>query len=175
MALLKNPTAQQTLTIRIDTREQDPFTFESVVHNVLQFTTVKGTLRTGDYADNSRVMLPPADQAVIERKSLADLYGTFGRGRDRFIRECKRLSAYGFAALVVEATYAEIADPNWHLKHPTQMSPRAVIKSMLGIAMDYGILVVDCPGRKFAEQATYYMLERWARTHEGTSQEGSPV
>jgi ERCC4-type nuclease len=41
-----------------------------------------------------------ADQIAVERKSLADLFGTLGQGRERFERELVRLSAHQYAAVV---------------------------------------------------------------------------
>lgn len=155
----------QALTIRVDTREQDPFTFASVNMPVLPFTVVRGTLRTGDYADDARVDLPPAEQAVVERKSLADLYGTMSRGRERFERECERLAEFGHAALVIEATWAEILNPNAFLPHATQMNPKSVAAGLIAYSQRYGVHIWDCPGRRFAEQVTHRILERWARDH----------
>ena len=156
---------QHTLTIRIDTREQDPFTFASVSLPVLQFRTVRGMLPTGDYADDDRIVLPPADQCVIERKSLADLYGTMGRGRDRFERECERMAEYGYAAIIIEASWHEIADPNTHLRHPTRMRPKTVILGLMAFSRRYGVHILPCPGRRFAEQLTHRIIEGWARDH----------
>lgn len=162
-----------TLTIRIDTREQDPFTFESVRMPILPFRTIRGTLPTGDYADNDRLTLSPEDQAVVERKSLADLYNTMGKGRDRFTRECVRMAEYGYAAIVIEASWEQIMAPNsiGMLRHPTKMLPKTVVLGLLALAQRYRIHVIPCPGRKFAEQLTHRILERWARDHQHDHQQ----
>lgn len=160
------PRTAQTLTIRIDTREQDPFTFESVRMPYYPFRVTRGTLPTGDYADDGRIAMPPGAQAVVERKSLADLYGTMTRGRDRFERECTRMAEYGYAAIVIEATWEQIMRPNDYLRHGTRMVPRAVVAGLIAFAQRYGVHVIPCPGRRFAEQLTHRIIERWARDHE---------
>lgn len=158
-------TAPRTFTIRIDTREQNPFTFASVNMPVLPFSTVRATLKTGDYDLAEFAERPVAERVVVERKSLADLYGTLSRGRERFEREILRMAEYGYAAIVIEATYTEIATPNWHLPHATLMTSKSVIASLLAWSQRHGIHVFDCPGRRFAEQLTHRILERWARDH----------
>lgn len=77
----------------IDTREQRPLCLPN---------SERANLRTGDYSirvgDRDY-----RDQIAIERKSLSDLLGVIGCGRDRFERECTRLSMIEYAAMVVES------------------------------------------------------------------------
>lgn len=157
--------AAQTLTIRIDTREQDPFTFASVTMPILPLKLIRGTLPTGDYADDGRHCLPPAEQAVVERKSLADLYGSLGHGRERFEREFVRLAEYGYAALVIESDWSQIMRPNDYLRHLTRLKPKTVVNTLLAWGERYGVHVWPCPGRRFAEQLTHRIIERWSRDH----------
>lgn len=166
---------KQTLTIRVDTREQDPFTFDCVAKPVLPFTVVRGTLKTGDYADDGRCSLPPAEQCIVERKSLPDLYSTMARGRGRFERECQRLAEFGYAAIVIEADWHGILRPNEHLQHATKMSPKSVVAGLLAFGQRYGLHVFPCPGRRFAEQLTHRLLERWARDHLQEIDHGTPA
>lgn len=103
---------------------------------------------------------------VIERKTLSDLYGTVTRGRDRFEKELRRMSLYGFAAIVVEAEWTMIANPNSHLAHPTETDPKSVIGSLLAWNQRFGVHVYCLPNRAAAERVTYRILERWYRDQE---------
>ena len=84
-------------TVVVDTREQVPFDFRSIPARetdgggcVAVRTVVKG-LATGDYSIEGW-----ENRVVVERKSLTDLYGTLGRGRERFEREFDRLAEMGY-------------------------------------------------------------------------------
>lgn len=145
------------MTIAIDTREQRPYTFEIVRNPVVEFDTERKTLSTGDYATG---------RAVIERKSLADLYGTVTHGRERFIRELQRMSEFEFAAIVIEAEWSAILKPNDHLQKPTQATPKSVMASLLAWTQRFGVHVFTCPGRDVAEIFTFRLLERWHRDHD---------
>jgi ERCC4-type nuclease len=159
-------TKTKPFTIIVDTREQLPFDFASVKSPAVPFSVVRQMLETGDYSVEAPLTATKADMIVIERKSLADLYGSVGVDRDRFEREFKRLSEYGYAALVIEATWEQIADPNKYLKHLTLMQPKAVVATLVAWSQRYGVHVFTCPGRVFAEKLTYRLLERWARDHQ---------
>lgn len=93
----------------IDTREQKPFGFDGLRCDVadgggpLTVPTVRGTLKSGDYS-----LLGYETAVAVERKSLDDLYGTLGQGRERFERELVRLSSYRFAAVVIEGDWRAI-------------------------------------------------------------------
>jgi len=159
-------TASQTMTIKVDTREQLPYDFASVKSPQIPFTVVRDTLGTADYTTEAPLTAPKADQIVIERKSLQDLYSTLGQARDRFEQEFQRMSEYGYAALVVEATWEQIAEPNRHLKHPSLLVPKTVVATLVAWSQRYGVHVFTCPGRVFAEKLTYRLLERWFRDHQ---------
>lgn len=155
-----------TMTILCDTREQLPYDFASVRSPVAVFSLTRSTLETGDYSIEAPLCATKADQIVVERKSLQDLYTTLGQDRARFEREFKRMAEYGYAALVVEATWEQIAEPNKYLKHQTLLHPKAVVATLLAWSQRYRVHVVTCPGRVFAEKITYRLLERWARDHQ---------
>ena len=100
-------------TIAIDTREQRPYEFPGAV--VM-------TLPTGDYS-----IVGLEHRVAIERKSKADAYGSLGQGRARFRRECERLAALDYAAIVVEDTVPGFLRRPAHSK----MNPRSAIGSLL--------------------------------------------
>ncbi len=156
--------------ILIDQREKLPYTFAAVRAPVLPYTAETCHLPTGDYATGlTGADLGPGPcyygHAVVERKSLSDLYGTLGQHRVRFEREFQRLSHFGYAALVIEADWATIANPNAVLDHPTELNPKSVIATLLAWSQRYGVHLFPCPNRNFAEQLTYRLLERWVRDH----------
>jgi len=91
------------MRIIIDTREQRPWGFDC--------ETRRATLATGDYSIDGLAHL-----VAVERKSLTDLVGCIGNGRDRFKAELQRLRAYRFRAIIIESTLADIeggASPPW--------------------------------------------------------------
>lgn len=98
-----------TVPVVIDTREQRGFSFDGLRCDVadgggpLTVPTVRGTLKSGDYS-----LKGYETRVACERKSIEDLYGTLGKGRERFERELVRLSTYSFAAVVVEADWRAV-------------------------------------------------------------------
>ncbi len=147
-------------TIILDSREQLPYTFGSL--GLVVPIVVRGLL-SGDYSIDGL-----DSQVAIERKSLEDLYGSCTHGRDRFEREIGCLNEYFFSAVVIEATWPEIADPA--ATDPTWRS-RAVPESILGTITSWSIryprvhwwavgLRQDC------EQQVYRALSHYWRIRE---------
>ncbi len=136
-------------TIIIDTREQKPFEFPDGV------PTIVSGLRAGDYS-----IVGFQEQVSIERKSLADLYQTCGKGHERFERELDKLSHYRYSAVVIEATWFEIA------RRPpmrSRMKPKAVIASLQAWELRYGVHIHAQGPRPLAARLTYLMLHRFWR------------
>lgn len=158
------------IPVVIDTREQRPFTFEGMKCDAadgggpLTVPTVRGTLKSGDYS------LRGYETAVaVERKSLEDLYGTLGQGRERFERELVRLSSHRFAAVVIEATWPEVcADPPPH----TSLPPKTVFRSIVAWSVRYPAIHWFPAGpRRLAEVTTFRLIERFLKeelAREGT-------
>jgi len=94
----------ENVTVIIDNREQLPFTLAPM-------KTVRGTIQTGDYG-----ILGLENRIAVERKSLDDLCGVVGVGRERFEREIQRLLAYEVHAIVVEASWIDIEAGMWRSK-----------------------------------------------------------
>lgn len=147
-------------TLLIDTREQKPFFLDK--ENSLQFPQLKiewGTLKTGDYSikdmsDPERCLY----SVCVERKSLADLFNSTGNGRDRFERECQRMSKFDYAEIVIEH------DLRACFKAPPPLSamvPKSVYRTIIAWSQRYGIHCTWCPNRLFAEKHTYLVLLRF--------------
>lgn len=106
----------ERLTAIIDTREQIPL-------DLSPLPTVRGTLRTGDYSIQHL-----EDFISLERKSLPDLLGCMGSGRERFEAELQRMLGYDVRAVLVEATWADLLAGEWR----SQIKPASVVGSVLG-------------------------------------------
>lgn len=169
------------LVIHVASNEQLPYTFENV-RGTLPHTIVTSTLKTGDYVarryfpDTPPVEHMPATTeacATVERKTLADLYGTASWDRERFKRELERMTHYGWRAIVIEAEWHQVFAPNHYLTHATKMLPKAMLASLLAWSQRYGVHIIPCPGRAAAELMTFRLLERWIRDTPTTApQEG---
>jgi DNA excision repair protein ERCC-4 len=144
----------------IDQQEKLPYSFAHIKADASQgegFVAVRtevGHLKTGDYS-----LAGYEHRVACERKSMQDLFGTIGQGRERFERELVRLNGMQFACVVVEAEWSEIfADPPRH----SQLSPRTVWRSYLAWEQRYvNVKWKFLPGREFAEVATFRTLERF--------------
>jgi len=99
------------MVIIVDNREQTPWIFppEQIVK--------AGTLQTGDYSIEGLT-----DLICVERKSVQDLVGCIGKGRERFERELHRMRGYRFACVIVEGSLRKLSGGNWRGKiTPTQL------------------------------------------------------
>lgn len=70
------------------------------------------------------------DVAALERKSLSDLLGVIGQGRERFEKEVDRLLAYPVRGIFVEANWQDIESGNYR----SEIKPAAAIGSLIGWA-----------------------------------------
>lgn len=148
--------------ILVDSREQTPFAFAGLQADARDgggplVVTLRGaTLESGDYS-----LAGFTDRVAIERKGLADLFGTIGQGRERFERELARLDRLDFAAVVVEAEWSDVlTNPPRH----TQLSPKTVFRSVLAWQQRWrGVHWFFAAGRRHAEVTTFRMLERWLK------------
>ena len=73
---------------------------------VLYVPTTSKYLVTGDYSIEGL-----EDRVCVERKTLEDLFGTLGKGRERFALEFERMAVMEHAAVVIEANWQEICRP----------------------------------------------------------------
>ena len=90
------PLRMESVIVQVDSREQEPF-------NLSPLKTETATLQTGDY----RLLAAP-DAVVVERKTISDLLGCIGHGRERFEKELGRLRAYPARVVVVEGSWHEL-------------------------------------------------------------------
>ena len=126
-----------TLPVLCDTREQTPWKFTEAC------SVESVTLPSGDYS-----LQGFTDCVAVERKSLPDLVGSITVGRERFLAECQRLTAYRFRALVIEAT---IEDVEAHA-YRSETRPKSVLGSVFSLFVDYGLPGFWCGNAKGAAQ-----------------------
>jgi ERCC4-type nuclease len=115
----------EKITAIIDSREQRPLTLQ--INPKLVLKTETATLGTGDYSVKGL-----EDIIAIERKSLDDLMGCIGTGRERFEREMLRMRGFEVRGIVVESTWEQIESGNYR----SRVKPNAALGSLMGwIAM----------------------------------------
>lgn len=83
--------------------------------------SVSKSLQTGDYS-----LVGLESHIAIERKSLDDLLGSLGTGRDRFERELERMRGLPCRYVIVEASWGDIEMGSYRSK----MHPNAVMGSI---------------------------------------------
>lgn len=147
-------------TITIDSREQQPYTFDSIhanadrKHAPIIVTTAKHGLPVGDYSIEG---LAPASNIIIERKSKEDLFSSVVR-RANFVGRLERMQAdYQTAVVVVEAELSEI-----YTRPPpfSKLPPRSLGRTIFAWICRYKVHWIFAPNRDFAESMTFRLLER---------------
>ena len=141
----------QDMVIITDSREQCPWLFTSIIPPPK--IIIQG-LKTGDYSiqgsENSGI--------VVERKSLSDLYGSCGKGRDRLEAEFKRMSKFEYAAIIIERSLGKI------VKNPpecSRMLPKAVFHTLISWSIKYNVHVWTAEDRIMAEKICHSLFEKF--------------
>jgi len=137
------------VTVVVDTREQEPYTFESGCTEV-----VRRALPAGDYSVEGH-----EDSVAVERKTLEDFVSTVIRGRKRFHRELEKLSAYESACVVVECNFRDLVDGRYR----SDAHPHALIGTVASIVVDFGVPVYFCSDRQAACRFVEEYLTRFHR------------
>jgi ERCC4-type nuclease len=153
-------------TVLVDSREQAPYTFDSIPPRAsdagkrLVVPTAYRGLDAGDYSIDGM-----EGEIALERKSLADLYGTLGGGRPRFEREIERLAKLQFAAVIIEADVREIWRPaEFYKDWRSHLNPRTVEGTIVSWSLDYPTVHWWPMGsRRAAELRTFAALEMFWR------------
>lgn len=157
-------------TIAVDGREKARYTFDGLVsddkHRPLMVSTAWQHLWSGDYSIQGL-----ENRVAVERKSLADLYGSLGQHRNRFEAEHWRLSLMDAAVVVIEASWREIltTPPPY-----SQLSPKTVWRTSISWQLRYGVPWVPADTRRLGEIYTFRFLEKFWKelNHGGTGQSG---
>ena len=137
-------------TIVIDTREQEPYSFDSRLAEA-----VRRALPAGDYSVEGL-----EERVAVERKSLDDFVSTVIHARQRFREELRKLAGYRAACVVVEASVADVLLQRYR----GGAHPNAVVGNALSIILDFGVPVFFCGNRQAACQFVQaYLLAAHAR------------
>ena len=138
------------MKIIVDSREQNPFTFDNQDCEVMS-----GSLTTGDYS-----LAGLEDRIAIERKSLADLVSCLtGSNRERFERELTRGRALDYFAVVIEAGFSELTAKQYR----SNLNPHAAAQSIIAFQVRHGVPFLWAGSRRAAEYLTYWSLAKYLR------------
>jgi ERCC4-type nuclease len=107
------------MRIVIDTREKRPYIFEN---------SIKKALLSGDYSLEGF-----ENQIAIERKSLDDFISTILNSSLRFRRELTRLTAYEYAAVIVEGSIQDILNGEYKSK----INPQSLLGLIASLMLEY--------------------------------------
>lgn len=139
------------MVIVIDPREQLPYTFLDL-DEPGAIAERRGTLNVGDYS-----VLGLEARFAIERKSLADAYGTFGAGRDRFERELERAREFDYFAILIESCLVGLRTPPRHVS----VSPATIINSLVSWSVRHRIPVWLVNDREQGRRMTYALAVKF--------------
>lgn len=143
--------------IAVDTREQLPYFKDGVrIGWERREVGVKvETLSTGDYS-----IVGHEDKIAVERKSLADFYGSITRGRERFEREVERLASIPYRVIVIEATMDNTLSPELQGRRFTGDSVSATMASW---EIKHGVHFYCFRDRDRAETFVFHFLTQYWR------------
>ena len=149
--------ARCPFTVVVDSREQLPYRFEGICQagRKIIVPVERGTLVSGDYAIKGL-----EDRATIERKSVADFYGSITFGRDRLKAEFERMNEMTYSAIVIEGRLDQVLEPGFHGRRIKPQSIRATVASW---SVKYATQWFFLPSREQAERMTFELLEKFHR------------
>lgn len=144
------------MKIRVDTRETKPLEFpQKEVEGVERLK-----LDVGDYA----LVLPDGNLAplIFERKGKGDLFGTLGKGHDRFRREAQRAIDKGITlVIIVECSLLSVLQGH----DRSRVSGVAVAKTLFTLWVKYGIIPVFCKNREEMSNFIYGTFMAISKAH----------
>jgi ERCC4-type nuclease len=131
--------------IYIDTREKKSFAKTDAWKDVeVQYITME----TADYTNSNGAV-------KIERKSVADLCNSLGKGKKRFYREIGR----GFSHLIVEGCELDITI---HLKRvASKMTPQYIMHCLKEIHEKYEVQIILANDRENAAEIALHILNNY--------------
>lgn len=138
------------MKIIVDTREQLPYTFEDLDAAVI---VARGTLSAGDYSVEGF-----EKELAIERKSLGDAYGTFGAGRERFVRELERMREFRYPAILIESSLVGLKYPP---KFVSRVTPETIINSLISWSIDFRIPIWLACDREHGRRLVYKLCSTY--------------
>ena len=138
-------------TIIIDTREQHPLPIKA-------YPTIVEGLPVGDYSiQHFHDFNNP--KFTIERKSLEDLCGSLGSGRERFMKEIRKMRQFEFRALVIEA----VEDQVNLAQYRSMISPASVLATLDAIMVRANVHVLWCGNAEGAARKVENLVRQFVR------------
>ena len=148
------------MKLYIDSREQLPLEFE-IGDGISEVITTK--LPYGDYAcgfedkEGKHVEFMPV---FFERKSLGDLYGTLGKGMERFRKEMQRANEDGVKLIIiVEACFAEVKNGYEHSK----MEGESILKTLHTLWVKHDVPYILCNDREDMKETILHFFSAIGR------------
>jgi DNA excision repair protein ERCC-4 len=143
-----DPLKPDEFALALDTREQ-------IIGFVpLEIPIVVGKLPMGDLS------VPGfEDRAAIDRKQIGDFIGCVTRDKERFTRLLEKMSKLDFAAIVVEATLADVRAR----KYRNDVPPAFVIGAAAKITAKYDVPVFFCGSLDSTTDFAVRLLRFWWR------------
>lgn len=141
---------EKKFTIIRDTREQDGcgWNFRASA-NCEGMERVK--LDVGDYA-----LKGYETKVMVERKTIADLWGTLGANYERFLRELDRAKDHKVKYLIIEGTLAEVSAGFAYSKLP----PENILAKLISLEVKHGIHVIYAGRQDKAQQYCRMLLAK---------------
>jgi len=142
--------SQQPVTLLVDTREQEPYSFDARL-----VVVERRALPAGDYS-----VAGLEGVVAVERKTLDDFVSTVIHSRARFREELRKLAGYRAACVVVEAGLIDVLQKRYR----GDAHPNAVLGNALSLILDYRVPVFFCTTRQASCQFVQaYLLGAHAR------------
>jgi len=151
-------------TIIIDTREQQPWTFDNHI-------TANQKLDTGDYSIQGLEHL----LAIERKKSVAEIANNISE--KRFVDVLERLSKIPYKFILLEFSLDDVynfpigSDIPKKLWPKLKISPKYLLKYLTEIQLNYGIHVIYCGDKSNAEKMAESIMKRVNEKHGGNIKE----
>lgn len=161
----KEPFVRLPFRIVVDNQETMPFRFTGLRERdseggriIVAPLVTDRHIATGDYSIDGMENL-----ITIERKSVADLYGTLGGDRARFEREFERMALMEFSAVVVEGDWSALMyDAPQQSSVPFETIEGTIFSWTHRFPKTHWLL---CHDRRHAEHATLRLLMQFHRRY----------
>ena len=148
------PLKPEEVVIVVDSREQFPY-------DLAPMRIIKAGLATGDYRIRGL-----ESHIVIERKELSDLISCIGPELARFKRELQRMKGYPDRAVLVEASWADLASGNYR----SRMNPESAMSTIAAWSGEFAVPFMMLGDRenaqKFASKFLFHAARRWVEQAE---------
>ena len=130
------------LKIIVDTREKNELWTEDIISHKLD---------VGDYSFMHND-IDYSNKITIERKSMADAFGTFAGGHKRFSKEIERAKKLDYFAIVIEGSITQCINKDFEGSYNTKMLGYVIFKIINTIHMRYKIPVFFTNNRTESRQ-----------------------